>query len=126
MPSTRNSKSRNNPNSNTKNPIVISEPDSDPNTTMVLEDVYPTKPDTEPKINPVLLTTDSAAFQRLSDRFKVVPSHSQLSTQQIISSTHYQPPKWIEYILEDFNKYGIDVNDANILFTHLDKPAMDI
>ena len=113
--STRNSRSRSN--SSAKNPVVIVEPEPDPDPPMVLGDVYPDEPVSEPKINPALLTSSPAVFQRLSESLKIVPPQSKLSIQEILSSTCYQSPKWIEYILGDFYTYGIDVNDSNILFT---------
>ena len=113
--STRNSKSRSS--SSAKNPVVIVETEPDLNPTMALGDVYPDESDPEPKINPALLTGNSAVFQRFSASLKTAPPQSQVSIQEILSSKCYQPPKLIEYILEDFDKYGIDVNDSNILFT---------
>jgi hypothetical protein len=40
---------------------------------MALEDVYPDKPIPKPKINPALLTSNPAVFQRLSEDLKIIP-----------------------------------------------------
>jgi len=126
MPSTRNSKPRST--SSAKNPIVLEESRDDPNPTPTLGNIYPTESDTEPKINPALLTSNSVAFQRLTAGLKIVPPppQSSVSIQDILSASSYQSPRWIEYMLGDYYKYGIDVNDANILFKSLDKPTFPV
>jgi len=98
--STRNSKSRSN--SSAKNPVVIVEHESDPDPPMALGDVYPDEPVPKPKINPALLTGNPAVFQRLSESLKIAPLQSKLSIKEILSSTCYQPPKWIEYYIGRF------------------------
>ena len=84
---------------------------------MVLEDVYPDRPIPKPKINPALLTSNPAVFQRLSEDLKIIPSQSKLSINEILLSTCYQPPKWIEDILGDFDRYGVDFKISNTRFT---------
>ena len=74
--STRSSKPRGT--SSSKSPVIAAEPEPDPDPPMVLGDVYPDKPIPKPKINPALLTSDPAVFQRLSEDLKIIPSQSKL------------------------------------------------
>ena len=109
--STRSSKPRGT--SSPKNPVVVIDPDPNPTPPMALEDVYPDKPIPKPKINPALLASNPAVFQRLSEDLKIIPSQSKLSINEILLSTCYQPPKLMEDILEDFDRYGIDFMESN-------------
>ena len=113
--STRSSKPRGT--SSPKNPVVVIDSDPNPTPPMALEDVYPDKPIPKPKINPALLASNPAVFQRLSEDLKIIPSQSKLSINEILLSTCYQPPKLMEDILEDFDRYGIDFKESNTRFT---------
>ena len=95
--STRSSKPRGT--SSPKNPVVVTEPAPDPDPPMVLEDVYPEKPIPKPKINPALLSNNTALFRRLSEGLKVVPPQSGLSIKGILTSGCYQSLKLMEDIL---------------------------
>ena len=95
---------------------VASEPEPDP--PMVLGEVYPEESPPKLEINPDLLTRDSPAFQRLSESLKMGLVQSELSPKEILTSRSYKPPELVEYLLRDFDKYGVDVDDSNILFTN--------
>ena len=103
--STRSSKPRST--SSSENPVVMVEPAPDPDPPMALEDVYPEKSIPKPKINPALLSGNTAVFQRLSEGLKIVPPQSKLSINKILLSTCYQPPKLMEDILWGYDRYGI-------------------